>query len=406
MLTRDLLRYKVSGGYAKPSFVATDNAALLEFAAQLTAIHEQAAGCRREELEENIGRMTNLWHDVKLARGLAKILSDRCIFSECGEQDYPALRHALFLRSARLLADENGPVDAASFREKVMEDETVLQKEIYVDLPENERLLSLKKTFPRELLERYNLSLVQSLLLFSEGLECQIPSEDPASLRRLFKYLKFFRLLFRAELSGDRKKDSSPMIRLKIDGPASILENSTKYGLQLASFFPALCSMKIWKVASDLKLRDKSLRLVVDETSKLVCPYTHFGAYMPEELKMFENYFNSAETSWQLVQRNAYLRLEGARLAFPDFRFRSSDGVEFDLELFHQWHRGPLAERLDFLEKHPETPLLLGADRACLKGDETLKERFSNMRGCFLFSSFPGVENVVKHLEKAKEILG
>ncbi|OQA83466.1 MAG: hypothetical protein BWY31_02850 [Lentisphaerae bacterium ADurb.Bin242] len=405
MLTRDLLRYKVSGGYAKPSFIAADNAPLLEFAAQLISIHEQAAGCRREELEENVGRMTALWHDVKLARGLAKILNDRCIFSECLEQDYPALRRELFRRSARLLAGENCPAGAAAFREKVMEEETVLQQEIYADLPENERLLSLKKTFPRELLERYNLSLVQSLLLFSEGLECQVSAEDPALLRRLFKYLKFFRLLFRAELSGDRKKGSVPMIHLKIDGPASILENSTKYGLQLASFFPALCSMKSWKAASGLKLRDKPLRLALDETSKLVCPYTNFGAYIPEELKMFQNYFNGKAASWRLVQRNAYLRLEGNRLAFPDFRFRSDDGAEFDLELFHQWHKGPLAERLDFLEKHPETPLLLGADRACLKGDDALKERFSNLPGCFLFSSFPGVENVVKHLEEARAFL-
>lgn len=403
MLTRDLLRYKVTGGCAKPSFVATDDPALLEFATQLITIHEESAGCRREELEENIARMTALWRDVKLARGLAKILNDRCIFSECLEQDYPALRHDLFLRTARLLADENCPADPASFREKVMEGETVLQNEIYVDLPENERLLSLKKTFPRELLERYNLSLVQSLLLYSEGLECQVSAEDPALLRRLFKYLKFFRLLFSAELAEERKKGAVPMIRLKIDGPASILENSTKYGLQLASFFPAICTLKTWKASSGLKLRDKPLRLTLDETSKLVCPYTNFGAYIPDELKMFQDYFNGKATSWRLVQRSAYLRMEGNRLAFPDFRFRSDDGAEFDLELFHQWHKGPLTERMDYLEKHPETPLLLGVDRACLKGDDALKERFSKLRGCFLFSSFPGVENVVKHLEAARK---
>lgn len=403
MLTRDLLRYKVTGCYAKPSFVATDDPALLEFATQLIAIHEESVGCRREELEENIARMTALWRDVKLARGLAKILNDRCTFSECLEQDYPALRHDLFLRTARLLADENCPDNPASFREKVMEGETVLQNEIYADLPENERLLSLKKTFPRELLERYNLSLVQSLLLFSEGLECQVSAEDPALLRRLFKYLKFFRLLFSAELADGRKKGAVPMIRLKIDGPASILENSTKYGLQLASFFPAICTLKAWKASSGLKLRDKPLRLALDETSKLVCPYTNFGAYIPDELKMFQDYFNGKAASWRLVQRSAYLRMEGNRLAFPDFRFRSDDGAEFDLELFHQWHKGPLTERMDYLEKHPETPLLLGVDRACLKGDDSLKERFSKLRGCFLFSSFPGVENVVKHLEEARK---
>ena len=47
-----------------------------------------------------------------------------------------------------------------------------------------------------------------------------------------------------------KNKKQPQVIRLKIDGPASILENSLKYGLQLASFFPALCRLKKWKISS------------------------------------------------------------------------------------------------------------------------------------------------------------
>ena len=35
-----------------------------------------------------------------------------------------------------------------------------------------------------------------------------------------------------------------------------------------------------------------------------------------------------------------------------------------------------------------------------MKQDEELKERFGALPGNFLFSSFPGAENVVKALEK------
>ncbi|MBO7147891.1 MAG: DUF790 family protein [Lentisphaeria bacterium] len=403
MLTRELLRYKVSGAYAKPSFIKPADGALLNLAARLIAVYENSVGSRREDLDFELEQICASCKDIKLARGLCKILADRSEFSGCDtETDHSAIRHEIFRNSACLLASEECPEDPAEFRRRILENYESMQESIYPDLPENERLLQLKKIYPKELLERYNMSLVQSLLLFSNGLECKIHAEDPALLRRLFKYLKFFRLLFQAELSG-RKKEAVPEIKLKIDGPASILENSTRYGLQLASFFPAVCSMKLWKISSELKLRTKTLRLSLDETCNLSCHYLNFGAYIPEEFRMFQDYFNTAASSWQLVPRDAFLQLENGQLAFPDFRFRSFDGIEVDVELFHQWHRTQLEERIAYLEKHPDLPLILGADRVCLKKDDALKERFSALTGNFLFTSFPGVENVEKSLNKALE---
>ena len=400
MLTKDLLRYKVSGAYAKPSFISVSDPRLLDLAERLIAVFENSIGITREELDEHLNRLTLCYNDIKLARGLVKILSDRAEFSGCADQDYPAARHALFLRSAALLNSPDCPADPMEFRARLMEQEPILKESVYPDLPENERLLSVRKTFPKELLERYNTALAQSLMLFSDGLDCTVSAEDQGALRRLLKYLKFFRLLFRAELVP-AKKDALPMIKMRIDGPASILDNSTKYGLQLASFFPAVCSMKTWQVSCGLKLRTRTLRLRLDESSRLVCHYTNFGAYIPEEFKMFQDYFNQTSgRGWTLVPREAYLKLEDNQLTFPDFRFRSDDGLELDVELFHQWHKTPLKERLEYLEKHPETPLILGADRACLKQDDELKERFTALPGNFLFSSFPGVENVIKALKK------
>jgi len=401
MLTRELLRFKVSGGYARPSFVSVTESRLLDLAERLIALFENSTGTARGELDGQLNHLTAGWNDVKLARGLVKILLDRSEFSGCGEQDYPAARHALFLRSAALLKSPECPVEPADYRARLMANEPVLTQAVYPDLPENERLLSIRKTFPKELLERYNMALAQSLMLYSDGLDCQVAAEDQGALRRLLKYLKFFRLLFRAELVKGKKPDGGPMIRLRIDGPASILDNSTKYGLQLASFFPAVCSMHLWQVSCGLKLRTKTLRLKLDESSRLVCHYTNFGAYIPEEFKMFQDYFNrTPDRGWTLIPREAYLKLEGNQLTFPDFRFRSDAGRELDVELFHQWHKTPLKERLDYLEKHPETPLILGVDRACLKTDEELKERFCRPAGNFLFSGFPGVDNVLKALRK------
>ena len=402
MLTKDLLRWKVSGAYVKPSFVSVSDPRLLELAERLIAVFENSIGVSREELDEQLEPLSDGWNDVKIVRGLIKILLDRSQFSECRDLDYPAARHALFLRSAALLRSPECPTDPIDFRARLLAEEPVLKRSVYPDLPENERLSSLKKIFPRELLERYNMALAQSLMLFCERLDCKVCAEDQAALRRLFKYLKFFRLLFRAEMIAG-KPGEAPMIRLQIDGPASILDNSTKYGLQLASFFPAICSMRLWQVSCGLKLRSRTLRLRLDESSRLVSHYTHFGDYIPEEIRLFQDYFNRSgegECTWRLLPREGYLRLEDNQLIFPDFRFVSERGRELNVELFHQWHKSSLENRLEYLEKHPEIPLLLGADRSCLKPDAELKERFSALPGNFCFSSFPGVERVLKALNE------
>lgn len=404
MLTRDLLRYRIAAGNAKPSFIETRDPSHLNFASQLIAVYTDGCGSKRMDVEAAAAQIVNAKRDLKLARGLQKILEDRCEYSSCSDYDYPALRQALFARSAELFKNSELPEDISVYHDKVMEREEILSNGIYADLPENERLTGIKKIFPSELLERYNTSLVQSLLLFSSELEAEIVEEDPAELRRLFKYLKFFRLLCTAEAVADKKNKKQPqVIRLKIDGPASILENSLKYGLQLASFFPALCRLKKWKISSAIKVRERNLKLKLDETSGLKCHYTNFGAYIPEEIKMFQSCFNQMETTWQIIDRAPYIKAEENRLIFPDFSFRNTaTGQELDLELFHQWHAGQITERLDYLAKHPEIELLIGVDRACVKGDEELQERIKKTEGCFLFSKFPGVENVRKQLDKWK----
>lgn len=409
MLTKDLLRYKISGDYAKLQFISAQDPWLLSLASSLITLFENAvSSCTREDLEEQLFPLVNASQDVILTKSLVKLLMDRSLFSGKStreEQDPGALRHALFLKSMELLDSEECPEDPLAFREKVwacfpQQSDRIL----YNDLPEYETLLRVKKIYPQELLERYNVSLVQSMILYAGEMVCTLPAEDPALLRRFFKYLKFFRLLFRAELK--KRKDGSSVIQLHIDGPASILEHSIRYGLLLANFFPAICVFPRWKMSCELKIRSRSIRLALDESAPLAWSYSNFGAYIPEEFRLFREYFMQKQTgsAWEMIPREGFLSLEGNKIAFPDFAFRHKESaLEVDVELFHPWHRNELSSRIAYLETHPETALILGADRSCLKKDESLLERFSRREGNFLFSSFPGVENVIRSLERYRK---
>ena len=52
MLTKDLLRYKVSGAYAKPSFISVSDPRLLDLAERLIAVFENSIGITREASTE------------------------------------------------------------------------------------------------------------------------------------------------------------------------------------------------------------------------------------------------------------------------------------------------------------------------------------------------------------------
>ena len=402
MLTKDLIRARLSGDYVKPQFVSPDDPEIVRYAGDLVQLYAEGTGATAAELDEAATALAAGIADKKLAGGLHKTVRDRAEFSLPADCDYPAARVELFRGAAALLRAGNAPenmddVRAAVFASVPSAGETFAQG-IYCDLPECERLLPMKKMLVREVPERYNVSLVQSLLLFASKLTVTIPAKsEPAFLRRLFRYMKFFRLLFTAEMTG---KDE---IRLTVDGPASVLEHSAKYGLQIASFFPAVCQLPQWSIAAEVMWKEHPRKLKLDESSGLVSHYANFVAYQPEEIRMFSDYFRTSQTGWTLDDMPGWIPLGGQALLFPDFIFRAESGAEFPMELFHRWHAAQLEQRLRWCEENPRSGLLLGVDRALLKKDGVLKERleasdYFRSHG-FLFRDFPGVDKVTKLLD-------
>ena len=403
MLTKDLIRARLSGDTVKPQFVRTDDPEILRYAEALILLYGEGEGMTAAELDESAAALAASFRDRKLADGLHKTVRDRVEFSLPADCDYPAARVGLFRGTAALLRSGGAPESLEDVRTAVFASvpsaaETFAQG-IYCDLPECERLLPMKKMLVREVPERYNVSLVQSLLLFASKLTVTIPvREEPALLRRLFRYMKFFRLLFTAEMTG---KDA---IRLTFDGPASVLEHSAKYGLQIASFFPAVCQLPHWSIAAEVMWKEHPRKLRLDESCGLVSHYANFVAYQPEEIRMFSDYFRTSQTGWTLDDMPGWIPLGGQALLFPDFVFRNEEsGREYPMELFHLWHAAQLEQRLKWCVEHPDHHLLLGVDRALLKKDGVLKERLESsgyfQSHGFLFRDFPGVDRVRKLLD-------
>ncbi|OGV35570.1 MAG: hypothetical protein A2020_07155 [Lentisphaerae bacterium GWF2_45_14] len=409
MLTRELIRFRTMNSYAKPQFVDVNDENLLEFASQLISIYDPEVAMLRGEIEENLLPLLKSCKDIKFAKGLNKIMLDRCKFSAPSDIDYTAMRKMVFQCSAELLRSGEFP-DHMQFRDAIVsESDDILlfdQKGIYSDLPDNETLKSVKKIFPRELLERYNCSLVQSLLLHSAGLEIEIEEPEPAKMRKMLKYLKFFRLLAQISKGKSSKvNDGMPdSLAMSVDGPASIFENTQKYGLQLASFFPAVCDMAHWRLKAVIKINDKELKLSLDESSGLVSHYKNFSSYVPEEIVMFHKLFKEKSLDWEICGHSSFLNLGGQELVFPDFSFRKKNSPRtVYLELFHRWHSTHIMELLHTCESRQELPLIIGVDKFLAGKPEIaalLEESSFFKESGFTFRDFPGVDRVLGTLRK------
>ncbi|MBQ7694885.1 MAG: DUF790 family protein [Lentisphaeria bacterium] len=397
MLNREHLRYTFRSGKFHCRFVDVSDENNLRLASALMTVYADGLHRRRCELAEMSHALVSAAADRKFASGLEKLVLDMAEFANAeGNTDYPALRRELFSKSGKIMGTGED-FSETEYRRRVAGPPA----DIYGDLPDFELLTAFRELEPGELPRRYNTALVQGLLMNTSQLTIALPGAETAELRKLVKFMKFFRLL--AEIAAPRPGE----ILLQVSGPFALLENSRKYALQLASFFPAVLKMKHFRLEAEIRLPGRTGKLILSEKDNLVSHYRELAAYVPEEIRIFHRVFRERCSEWTIVGETPFINT-GGEICFPDLSFRRTDGRICHLELFHRWHRGALPRRLAFLDEHPRTPLILGVDRAAVteEGFEELRTAHpAAAERLFRFRDFPAVETLVRTLDKAAETL-
>ncbi len=408
MLTRELLNYRCRNGKVKLDFCPVDDPAHRALAVQIVDAWTLAGNHHRSrgELDEQLEAVLKGARKPVVAAGMHKLMLDHSVWRLADpETDYPAARSELFIAAAAARRACSG--DYRDFRERLTREErfrSLMEAGVYPDLPENERLESFDIADPDELLERYNLSMAQSLLLYAEQLELTLAAENVAALRGVFRALKFFRLLARVEKWKPAAKECVGMsgVRIRVEGPLALFGEMRKYGLQLACFFPSAVRLPYWKLSATLKLRERTAAFELDHTCGLTAPRRGGDGYIPEEFRLFAAYFREKATDWRIVEAAPVIPAP-PELIVPDFCFaRRGSRRKISVELFHRWHATALPLRLEWLKKHLDTPLLLGIDRALLPDGEAdgLLAQSPELEGrIFVFRDFPGVDRVRRMLD-------
>ena len=414
MLTKDLVVSRRNGSKIIPVFQRTDNPELLELAERMITSFELNGEVLRCDLDETLHQIASGFSDLKVASGLRKVLEGRAVFSAPAEMDYQLERRKVFLASAKLLRSGEYPeeIDYARAVDAVSEFKA-RSTCIYSDLRDNDRLISFRSISAKELIERYNIALVQGLLLQAGAMELEFDNAEASRLRRLFSLVRFNRLVATASASAPKKASESDdgeermSIHLTVDGPGSVLANPRGYGYQLASFFPAIVNFKSWRMTARIACSShagKSERtLKLDELSGLV-NRDAFGSFVPEEVGMFIRHFKESGSEWRVLEETPFLNGRKAMLLFPDFAFEHPSGKKLYMELFHRWHAEQLTARLDELDDGSDLPLVIGVDKAIAERPD-IRERLeaspSFARLGFLYRDYPTIDRVSRTLDKA-----
>jgi predicted nuclease of restriction endonuclease-like RecB superfamily len=233
-----------------------------------------------------------------------------------------------------------------------------IQQGLYADLPDNQILIRFEAPTPEALIHRYNLSQVQGVFYRASHVRIDAHRNDPGEYKLLFRYLKLFQLMTYIEGDADHG------FTLTIDGPASLFQSSTRYGLALAKMLPALLHVTKWSLTALLQRKDaysgsvRQGRFTLDADCGLVSHYPPGKAYDSMLEQGFVDRWSKAKTDWRLEREVDLVPIPGS-VMIPDFRLVHPDGRSFLLEIVGYWRPEYLQKKFAQVKKAGRDDLIL-----------------------------------------------
>src|SRR5205807_4855077 len=139
--------------------------------------------------------------------------------------------------------------------------------QLFADVTECHRLESFDGYPTGEaLLARYNVAQVQ-VALFRAAHMVVWASED---FKTVLRYAKLARLMHTIRRLG------TGQFEIRLDGPASVLRGTRRYGVALAKFLPALIACRGWRMHAVLQTRRPGCLISLD-----LSPEDHLTSHLP-----------------------------------------------------------------------------------------------------------------------------
>lgn len=397
MLTSDLVLARREGDRVVPSRLEPEDPAHLRLAEALIDLFSRHVGQPREVLNAALADFVGNSPAFRVPRGLVKLLVDDCAEFALPSTPLPPfeLRRRVFLAAAEqhplsLTPSMLTPVTALDIHAEVAAALTAelgrdVQAEeiaagLFADRRDQQRLTSFDAPTPRWLLDRYNLAQAQGALYRCIRMQLVAERNIPARYQQLFRLIKFHRLIH--QITGDPERG----YEIELDGPASVLHCTTRYGVDMAIFLPALLWCTKWRLKAELQEPDGRTRwLVLDSaTTNLVSHYKDQPLYDSALERNFAERFEKLECPWRL-ERETEIIHAGQMVMIPDFRFRHrEDGRTALLEIVGYWRPEYLRRKFAKLATAGRNDLIV-AINAELHVGRRERERLDTLPGPVVF---------------------
>jgi predicted nuclease of restriction endonuclease-like RecB superfamily len=398
MLTGAHLRVRIKQKTLQPSFVKLDKH--LERAETLVALyhHAVAQSWTRKQIDTEVADSIGDAVDHNVTKGLSKIIADNSTF--CSEPPIPPAE----IRSRLFSAVQGPPNRAASavayakLAEELGTSVSDLQRMLYADRKEEQEISSTKVNDPVWLLHRYNVALVQATLLRCESLEVHLDTPSSERLRQLFRHIQFHSLMSRCTPTDGG-------FLLTLDGPTSLLKLSTRYGMGLANWFPALLLMETdWRLEATIRWGKRRLRkqMLLNSNMGLKSHIRDTGAYKTRVEEWFETRFEALDSGWELSRQSPPIQLGGEAVIVPTYRLEKDGRVAyFDIVGF--WRKKWLSRRMKSLSAHGPSNLVVAVSSKMEGAKEGLSK---SLGGVISFKEVVPAKDVLERVEACAKRLG
>lgn len=363
MLPTELLMFRVKAGVVTPRRLKPTTANLL-LAQTLIATFENNIGKKRSELNDDLKALERGRADFKVIRGLSHLLTQQGEFEHAASVEPALIREKVFE-----LAQAGPPsrhrttqiLDQAARALQLSLEPAELASVLYADLPDQQSMVSFDPLTPQELVQRFDLAQAQGLLYRAYSLIITARRNEPARYKQILKYAKLFGLMLTVE--GDARFGFT----LTMDGPTSLFAGTTRYGLSLAKFLPALLHVTKWDLTATLKPRrdlawvdpnDEEWTFELTSEDGYVSHYKAPEAHDSALESGFTERFAKLETPWKLEREVDLVPVPGG-VILPDFRLVHPDGRSVLVEIVGYWRPDYLRKKFDLLRKSARSDVIV-----------------------------------------------
>jgi len=372
MLPSNLLSVWKRKGTIQPRF-ARASADNLIVAKTLIETYTQSVGKKKSALKRVGEELEDKGYDFHLVRGLSLLLDRRSTFKCTSQTNPPELRRKLF-RETEKTGPATNPKQRKSIIEKVASETKIstqeLEESMYADLENELNLQNFDPITAQELLEKYNLSLSQTLLFDSTELKFTVSG----NWQNIFFKAKRLGLIYEAYKSNG--------FWVKIDGPASLFKLTRRYGTAIAKLLPVIIANQEW--TAEAKILWKFTNTIYDFKLESWKHSSLFGLQKITETfdsfveEDFASRFKALNSEWQL-KREPEPVITGQQVIIPDFSFER-EGSKLYMEVVGFWTKEYLLRKIAKLKKTKEQ-ILVAVDEnlACERLTTLEKQRSINI---------------------------